>query len=130
MHGSGPAPTRAVLSGIRCRPVGGAVVSCQTFRQSFKQEQLTCRCRQALGFAPSGIGESLCSRKLFEESAIMAQEAHKRASKVMDAETEAKLAKIINTDLEQLREKAEGQADVAIEKFGLLPSVASTAQPQ
>ena len=39
----------------------------------------------------------------------MAAEAHKRASKVMDAATEAKLAKIINSDLEQLREKAEGE---------------------
>ena len=39
----------------------------------------------------------------------MAQEAHKRASKVMDAATEARLAKIINSDLEQLREKAEGK---------------------
>ena len=39
----------------------------------------------------------------------MAADAHKRANKVMDAATETKLAKIINSDLEQLREKAEGE---------------------
>ncbi|KAK9861514.1 hypothetical protein WJX84_001666 [Apatococcus fuscideae] len=48
----------------------------------------------------------------------MAADAHKRASKVMDAATEARLARIINSDLEQLREKAEVQGVLA---YGLNP---------
>lgn len=50
----------------------------------------------------------------------MAAEAHKRASKVMDAATEARLAKIINSDLEQLREKAQGESQQVRSTAGVL----------